>query len=390
MELRVETAEGCSLPAGCHVGIRIGDVLKQGRYEPQRCYNFPQVERRRTAKIDLYQHIGTCVVTVDPEAKSTHEVQVQTGDPDQDLRLKVNSRAVVGEEAKSKPSSTRETRSQTMKLQAKDYLSKHSVEERLSEAVKALLKEQPSDPTEFLCRLLRGETGAAAPVVVASAAAPTAAVLAAVSVACPAAAIAQPAEKVCSSPKEEPRSAACPEAATAQPAEKVCRSPKEEPRLPEPPAQAQPVQKLTEAALAKAALESSPIGHQPQAEASSSAAPSHRDSHRQKDLAKLRVQAREVLIKASETGDLGKVMDAVRTEVTNDTKGNDAKAAPGSVPVAAAPAVAAPVVAGPLAVAAPPADVAAPVSSAPLMVPSLSMRGPTFATLGMPLNMMVF
>ncbi|CAK9098207.1 unnamed protein product [Durusdinium trenchii] len=31
---------------------------------------------------------------------------------------------------------------------------RHSIEERLSEAVKALLKEQPADPTAFLCKQL--------------------------------------------------------------------------------------------------------------------------------------------------------------------------------------------------------------------------------------------
>ncbi|CAE8676083.1 unnamed protein product, partial [Polarella glacialis] len=49
----------------------------------------------------------------------------------------------------------REERTKALKNQAKDYLSTHNIEERLSEAVKALLKAQPSDPTEFLCRTLR-------------------------------------------------------------------------------------------------------------------------------------------------------------------------------------------------------------------------------------------
>lgn len=345
MELRVETAEGCTLPTGCHVGIRIGDVLKQGRYEAQRCYNFPQVERRRTAKIDLYQHIGSCLVTVDPEAKSTHEVQLQSTDPGlKGIRLKVNSSSVVSEEAKSKPSSTRETRSQTMKSQAKDYLSKHSVEERLSEAVKALLKEQPSDPTEFLCRMLRGETGVAKPVVAEPAAAPVPAAV----------------------------SAASPAKATAQPAEEVCRSPKEEPRLPEPPAKAPSLPVQEPIVVAPAPQPSQPSTQQ--------------DSklRADKDLTMLRTQAREVLVKASETGILSKVMDAVRSE-------EGAKAAPGPVPVAVAPAVAAP---DPVPVAAAPA-VAAPAAEVPelspaLVVSSVSMRGPTFATLGMPFNMMVF
>merc|ERR1719456_948117 len=43
-----------------------------------------------------------------------------------------------------------------IKSQAKDYLAKNNIEEKLSMAVKALLKEQPENPTDFLCRYLSG------------------------------------------------------------------------------------------------------------------------------------------------------------------------------------------------------------------------------------------
>lgn len=32
--------------------------VSESRYEPQRCYNFPQLDRRRNAKVDIYQHVG--------------------------------------------------------------------------------------------------------------------------------------------------------------------------------------------------------------------------------------------------------------------------------------------------------------------------------------------
>lgn len=141
------------MPPGCYIGVRVGDVLKQGRYEPQRCYHFPMVDRRRNAKIDIYQHVGSCNVAIDPEIKSIHEVSITNNDGFPGMRLKVNVQSKGGEAAKS----TREARTKQMKTQAKDYLCKHGIEERLSMAVKALLKEQPADPTEFLCRHLRGD-----------------------------------------------------------------------------------------------------------------------------------------------------------------------------------------------------------------------------------------
>eukprot|EP00931_Biecheleriopsis_adriatica_P053631 TRINITY_DN3143_c0_g1_i1.p1 TRINITY_DN3143_c0_g1~~TRINITY_DN3143_c0_g1_i1.p1 ORF type:complete len:297 (+),score=60.31 TRINITY_DN3143_c0_g1_i1:96-986(+) len=129
MELRVASSAGHTLPQGCVVGVRVGEVLKQGRYEPQRSYYFPQ--GGRNAKIDIYQHIGTCTVPVDAESQPNQEVSVTSTDPSFPS-TKLN----VSVQAKS------------------DYLAKHRIEERLSEAVKALLKDQPGDPTKFLCTFL--------------------------------------------------------------------------------------------------------------------------------------------------------------------------------------------------------------------------------------------
>jgi len=147
MEVRVEVAGACCPPPGCFVGVRIGEVLKQGRYEPQRCYSFPPVARRRSAKIDLYQHMGSCVVAVDPAAGSTREVTVAcSGQALRRARLQVSVRPAAGD-----PKQEREGRTKARKGQAEEYLSRHGIQERLSEAVKALLREQPADPAEFLC-----------------------------------------------------------------------------------------------------------------------------------------------------------------------------------------------------------------------------------------------
>merc|ERR1719468_1002435 len=119
------------MPPGCYVGVRVGDVLKQGRYEPQRCYHFPQVERRRNAKIDIYQHVGSCVVAVDPDAKSAHEVSVSSADPSfaSLTKLKVSVQAGLSPDKRKEQ---RQERSNQLKDKAKEYLSQHSIEERLA------------------------------------------------------------------------------------------------------------------------------------------------------------------------------------------------------------------------------------------------------------------
>mmetsp|Transcript_25682 Transcript_25682/g.59864 ORF Transcript_25682/g.59864 Transcript_25682/m.59864 type:complete len:396 (-) Transcript_25682:96-1283(-) len=153
MELRIETADGFSMPPGCYVGVKLGGVLKQGRYEPHRAYHFPAaVEPRRNAKIDIYKHIGSCNVAVDPEVKTVYDVNVADVEKgDMNLKLKVNVN-MTNETHKE-----RDVHSKQVRTQAKDYLSKFGIEEKLSEVLKMLLKEQPSDPVEFICRQLRAD-----------------------------------------------------------------------------------------------------------------------------------------------------------------------------------------------------------------------------------------
>jgi len=156
MEVRVESADGFGVPPGCYVGVRVGDVLKQGKYEPKRCHRFPSIDRRRNMRIDIYRHVGSCVIAVDPGTKSTHEAQVSSSDPTvPQMKFNVNVQS-GGEERRPRTTERREGRSTDVKNQAKDYLSKYNIEDKLSDAVKALLKERPEDPTAFLCKHLLG------------------------------------------------------------------------------------------------------------------------------------------------------------------------------------------------------------------------------------------
>ncbi|CAK9113679.1 Uncharacterized protein (Fragment), partial [Durusdinium trenchii] len=108
MELRVESADGHTLPKNCFIGVRVGDVLKQGRYEPQRCYNFPQLDRRRNAKVDIYQHVGTCMVAVDPDTKAVHEVAVSSLDPAMPGgRIRINVQAMSEENKQQREQRTK-------------------------------------------------------------------------------------------------------------------------------------------------------------------------------------------------------------------------------------------------------------------------------------------
>jgi len=154
LDLRLAACNGFSFPNGCHIGVRIGDLLKQGRYEPERCYHFPKVEGRKNARIDLFQHIGSAVVSVEPGSKASQEVLVTSTHPTfagTKLEVTIQDTDERVEDASKKQ---RQQRAGGLKEKAKHYLIRHKVEEKLADAVKALLKEEPSEPFEFLCRYL--------------------------------------------------------------------------------------------------------------------------------------------------------------------------------------------------------------------------------------------
>jgi len=150
MEIRIEDVPG-TLPAGCFIGVRIAEMLKQRRYDSGCSYTFPKVERRRNAKIDVYRHIGTCNAIVDPEAETDKVISVGVLDPAvSEMKLRVS--ATAKSPPANKPPDT--IRSEAKKS-AMDYLTTHQLEEKLADAMKVLLVKRPDDPLEFICQYLR-------------------------------------------------------------------------------------------------------------------------------------------------------------------------------------------------------------------------------------------
>jgi hypothetical protein len=132
--------------------VKLGDALKQGRYEPAKGYIFPKANKRLYAKIDVFKLVGTQSVMVNPEAgNSAREIDMKSNDPTVDnLRLRVDM----------KPSSSTKMPPRNAKSfirdQAASYLEKHKIEERLSNSMKSLLQSQPDDPIGFFCCSLQG------------------------------------------------------------------------------------------------------------------------------------------------------------------------------------------------------------------------------------------
>lgn len=158
MEIRLDgsVSDGFFPPPSCYASVKVGEVLKQGRYDAQRWYHFPQADRPRTAKIDIFRHVGAATLSIDPERQFAQEVKVVGSEPAfEGMTMKVD----VRQSSSKLASAERDARNEAIavsKSKAKDYMSLHGIEEKLAKAVRALLKEQPPSPTEFLWRFIRG------------------------------------------------------------------------------------------------------------------------------------------------------------------------------------------------------------------------------------------
>jgi len=151
MEIRIEAVEGCEMPSHSFVSVKLGEVLKQGRYEPSRGYVFPKAKARHYAKIDIFKHVGSQTVLVNPDAGcSARDIEITSNDPTvKNLRLRVDMMPSMDKMASKRSKSV-------VRDQAASYLEKHRIEERLSTSMKALLQSQPDDPIGFFCCSLQG------------------------------------------------------------------------------------------------------------------------------------------------------------------------------------------------------------------------------------------
>ncbi|CAE7798736.1 unnamed protein product [Symbiodinium necroappetens] len=190
MEVHVESANPDMLPKSCYVSVRVGEVLKQGRYEPQRAYTFPAIDRRRDVRVDVYQHVGSCILSAEPDSASIHDVFATSTHPDfPAMKFKEVQKSKTDRAAKMKGRAKARQRNHPTNITASETVQSiwESIESKLlgdaqtscspammhadPVASLALLKdpdseqglsnvdpvgEQPADAVDFVCKYLAG------------------------------------------------------------------------------------------------------------------------------------------------------------------------------------------------------------------------------------------
>lgn len=146
----MDTLQELNLPGDCFLSVRVNDTQKLSRLSASRVYSFPKLGERKFGKIEVFRRVGVCSIDIDPRYPSIREVHLDCKDTAiGTIGLRVGIEADETTRKKVKTEIPTKKPSSRVKA-AKEYLSQHSLDVQLSEAMQAVLRERPVNPTEFL------------------------------------------------------------------------------------------------------------------------------------------------------------------------------------------------------------------------------------------------
>mmetsp|Transcript_60063 Transcript_60063/g.173153 ORF Transcript_60063/g.173153 Transcript_60063/m.173153 type:complete len:555 (-) Transcript_60063:178-1842(-) len=162
VEVKLDTDDCMKLDGDHYVSVRIGEAQKLAKMAPSRTYRFPSsaIGNRKYGKIEVFRRVATSILCIDPTLAATNnEVELALGD----LRLHFDTKVGYTETTKTAAPPDVTAPPKAKANSAAEYLQKHHLETRLSEAMAAVLKERPEDPSVFMAQHLAGSSLKLAP-----------------------------------------------------------------------------------------------------------------------------------------------------------------------------------------------------------------------------------
>jgi len=157
VEIKLDTDDCMKVENDHYVSVRIGDAQKLAKMAPSRTYRFPSstVGNRKYGKIEVFRRVASSILCIDPTSSvANNEVELALGD----LRLRFDTKVGFTEAGKApQPQPVAPAAPpKGNKVAAAEYLQKHHLEAKLSEAMAAVLRERPADPAVFMAQKLAG------------------------------------------------------------------------------------------------------------------------------------------------------------------------------------------------------------------------------------------
>jgi len=145
-----------------YIAVRVGESQKLARIAPSRNFKFPQsaLGNRKIGKVDVLQRVGSINIHVKQETSdAAQEIEIPAGTEGSVAKFRV---LLGGEKNNASDIANKPAPKEVNPkvIEARSYLSDHNLEVRLSEAMQAVLRVRPANPSEFIFeRLLQSEGG---------------------------------------------------------------------------------------------------------------------------------------------------------------------------------------------------------------------------------------
>jgi hypothetical protein len=158
VDMRVETVgfdTNSPLMKDTYIAVRVGDSQKLCRLSRKRDFKFPQnvAGDRKFGRLDVFKRIGSASVSLKHDVGTElEEINMSLKDGD-GMKFQVFLNASVGNEKPAKQNTS------IALSEANAYLAEHNLEMRLSDAMQAVLREKPADPTKFIAEKLKESEG---------------------------------------------------------------------------------------------------------------------------------------------------------------------------------------------------------------------------------------
>jgi len=134
-----------------YVSVRVGEAQKLSKFCPSRTFRFPKsaVGDRRVGKVELFKRIAGHSIEIHAGAKQhLQEVPFEHVEPGLKFQVSLDGPPPPDPEIAAKLSKPKAAA-------AKEYMERHGLELRLSEAMQSVLRELPDDPISALCSALQ-------------------------------------------------------------------------------------------------------------------------------------------------------------------------------------------------------------------------------------------
>lgn len=157
MELKLETLD-TGVMEDLYVSVRLGEAQKISKLTNGRLYRFDKaaLTKANHGKIEIFQRIGGCHIGIDPVANPLQNVKVPLPSLKQ---VDFNVALAATESPVKKQAVADKADARNKKLSdVKDYVERHNLEQKLSDAMKDVMRARPDDPLAFIADRLTKPT----------------------------------------------------------------------------------------------------------------------------------------------------------------------------------------------------------------------------------------